>query len=115
MSLLQKINSQVSMQITTTKKYNIKDLDLFRVEDLHYNHYDYNISYPQVMFVNDGNHLPKNFILERYFNDIYKMFLTQLTRLATGEKITKSEHKKLTKLLDEIVKVKEMLEKDRCN
>ncbi len=108
------------MPTMLTKNYSIQNVHNFVVKARghHYGRvikgHGYSVSSDlKDLLLRDDGFTPRNFILERYFNDIYKMFLAQLTRLAAGEKITKTEHHKLTKLLDEIVKVKEMLEREK--
>jgi hypothetical protein len=54
--------------------------------------------------------VPKNQVLERYFNDIYKLFIVKLTRLAMGNGVDERELKKMKELFSEIVRVKGLLE-----
>ncbi len=54
----------------------------------------------------------KSIILERYFNDVYKLFLAKLNALAMGEKLSPEGHSKMKTMLDEIIKVRGLLEKE---
>ena len=52
-----------------------------------------------------------NVILERYFNDMYAMFINRLSALAIGNKIDGQDEKKLRSLLEEMLKVKGLIER----
>lgn len=49
-------------------------------------------------------------ILEKYFNDIYNLFLRKLSAFAGFEHITDEEETKLQALLQELMKVKGLIE-----
>jgi hypothetical protein len=53
-----------------------------------------------------------NVILESYFNDIYKVFLSRISKLGMTGKISSEEKKKLRLLLNELIKVKTILSED---
>ncbi len=48
-------------------------------------------------------------LLEKYFNDIYNLFLKKLSAFAIGEKASDEEALKLQALLQELIKVKSLL------
>ena len=52
----------------------------------------------------------KNVILERYFHDMYVMFLDRLTHFAVETWTTEENKQKLSYLLHELVKTKTLLE-----
>lgn len=65
-----------------------------------------NLAFPALLRDGAGKH---NVVLERYFHDVYSMFLHRLTSLAMGEQVAQDEVKKLHALLDELVKVKDLI------
>lgn len=94
-----------------SKKYSI-DSKNFKVdgkEDVEDR--DYSIEIISLMLRDSPDKINKT-ILERYFNDIYNMLLKKLTELATGERVTKSDLMKMHSLLDEMMKVRTLLEID---
>lgn len=50
-------------------------------------------------------------VLERYFTDLYNLFLSRVTSLVSSNKITDVESDKIKSLLDEMIKVKSLIEK----
>ncbi len=48
-------------------------------------------------------------LLERYWNDVYNLFLRKLSSFASGEGSPSEESVKLQALLQELIKVKELL------
>ncbi len=48
-------------------------------------------------------------ILEKYFNDIYNLFLRKLSSFASGETLMNEESTKLQALLQEMIKVKGLI------
>ena len=59
----------------------------------------------------ESQELPAKYeILERYYNDIYKLFLAKLTMLERTALVGDEEKKRLKQLLDEIIYVKTLLE-----
>ncbi len=50
-------------------------------------------------------------ILEKYFNDLFQVFLVQFSALPIKNALTKKEKDNLFSLLEEIVNVKNLLEK----
>ncbi len=52
----------------------------------------------------------ENVILERYFHDIYAMFLDRLTRFAVEADTAEEDKRKLTRLLQELIKTRTLLE-----
>jgi|GEM_PF-4577194 len=58
----------------------------------------------------EGEH--KNIVLERYFYDLYNMFLKRITNLAAGDESSEYEHRRIKMLLDELLKVKGLLERE---
>lgn len=48
-------------------------------------------------------------ILERYWNDVYNLFLRKLASFASGDDASHEDSVKLQALLQELVKVKELL------
>ena len=49
-------------------------------------------------------------ILEKYFNDIYNLFLRKLSSFAMFEQTNEEESAKLQALLQELIKVKKLIE-----
>jgi hypothetical protein len=49
-------------------------------------------------------------ILEKYFNDIYNLFLRKLSSFAMFEQTNDEESTKLQALLQELIKVKKLIE-----
>jgi hypothetical protein len=49
-------------------------------------------------------------LLEQYFNDMYNLFLRKLTLFASGATLSSEESLKLQALLQELLKVKELIE-----
>lgn len=49
-------------------------------------------------------------VLEKYFNDVYNLFLRKLSAFAMFENTTSEDTLKLQALLQELVKVKELIE-----
>lgn len=49
-------------------------------------------------------------ILEKYFNDIYNLFLRKLSSFAMFEQTNEEESTKLQALLQELIKVKKLIE-----
>lgn len=49
-------------------------------------------------------------VLEKYFNDVYNLFLRKLSAFATFEYMTDEEETKLQALLQELIKVKKLIE-----
>ncbi|MEK7095397.1 MAG: hypothetical protein AAB917_01940 [Patescibacteria group bacterium] len=59
----------------------------------------------------DSLHRVENIeILEKYFNDIYNLFLRKLSFFVTEESTTNEESTKLQALLQEMIKVKSLIE-----
>lgn len=54
---------------------------------------------------------PDNAILEQYFNDIYNLFLSRLTGLVVSNQITSVDSDKIKALLNEIIKVRGLIDK----
>jgi hypothetical protein len=52
-----------------------------------------------------------NQTLEAYFNDIYHLFLNKLVRITHQAELSYPETKKLKVLLDELIRIKALLEK----
>lgn len=50
-------------------------------------------------------------VLERYFTDLYNLFLSRVTSLVSSNKISDVESDKIKSLLDEMIKVKSLIEK----
>ena len=48
-------------------------------------------------------------VLERYWNDLYNLFLRKLSSFASESTVTEEETVKLQALLQELIKVKELL------
>lgn len=64
------------------------------------------------LLIKDVERTPEdNVILERYFNDMYAMFMNRLSALALGNKITPEDERKLRSLLEEMLKVKGLIER----
>ena len=53
----------------------------------------------------------QGFLLETYFNDIYHLFLNKLVRLTHESTISDDEVLKLRQLLEEVIKVKVLIQK----
>jgi len=53
----------------------------------------------------------KPVILEAYFNDIYHLFLNRLVKLTYDTDISESDMTKLRSLLQELLKIKSLLQK----
>lgn len=51
----------------------------------------------------------KHMILDNYFNDIYALFLKKFTGFAIGLETSETDEKKLRDLLDELIKVRNMI------
>ena len=67
---------------------------------------------PQAFFlIRDGGKVSKEHILEleQYWNDLYNLFLRKLSLFA-GAKATSDEELKLQALLQELIKVKKLIE-----
>ena len=71
------------------------------------------ISRPTKLFLlRDAERTPEdNVILERYFNDMYALFIGRLSALALGNKIASEDERKLRSLLEEMLKVKGLIER----
>ena len=59
--------------------------------------------------LHDGSATEDSVILERYFNDVYKLFLRQVTRLDEKASLTEREKNHLQSLFAELIKVKVLL------
>ena len=59
--------------------------------------------------LHDGSAREDSLILERYFNDVYKLFLRQVTRLDEKASLTDREKNHLQSLFAELIKVKMLL------
>ncbi|MDP3962865.1 MAG: hypothetical protein Q8Q03_03300 [bacterium] len=51
-------------------------------------------------------------VLEKYFNDMYSLFLKKLTSFAGGESASEEDTLKLQGLLQELIKVKGIIENE---
>lgn len=54
----------------------------------------------------------KNAILQTYFNDVYNMFLSRLTALVVANKISEHDSDRIRALLNEMIKVKGLIERN---
>lgn len=61
------------------------------------------------LFLFDKQKEDEAILLERYFNDIYPLFLKTLTEYAMANKTDDATEQKLTKLLSELIAVKKSL------
>jgi hypothetical protein len=60
-----------------------------------------------------GDHSQNKYhILERYYNDIYKLFLNRLSKFDCDSASGITDRKKLKSLLDELIYVKTLLEEE---
>lgn len=60
-----------------------------------------------------GQHLDdRDVILQNYFNDIYNVFLSRLTALVVANKISGYDSDRIKALLNELIKVKGLIEHD---
>lgn len=67
---------------------------------------------PQVVYTVEENLSPKELNeLEQYWNDLYNLFLRKLTLFAGSLPIIKEETLKLQALLQELIKIKNLIEK----
>ncbi|MDQ5893557.1 MAG: hypothetical protein QG640_569 [Patescibacteria group bacterium] len=68
---------------------------------------------PAVMYtIRDGSDVPGSSMdtLEKYFNDVYNLFLRKLSAFTTLDHATNEETMKLQALLQELIKVKGLIE-----
>lgn len=66
----------------------------------------------EVYKVNDSGYISHDSIdvLEKYFHDIHNLFLKKLSKFSTSENSTDEENTKMQALLQELVKVKGLIE-----
>lgn len=55
----------------------------------------------------------KTSLLEKYFNDVYKLFLMHLSRYDAMPNVSEEENKKLRALLEELINVKTLLAEEK--
>ena len=69
------------------------------------------VSRPSVVFtVRDGGGSMDDIeVLEKYFNDIYNLFLRKLSNFAMFEKTSEDDTLKLQAILQELIKVKKLM------
>ena len=69
-----------------------------------------------MLFLHDGtvdyHHENEGAILERYFSDIQNLFLKKFGLFAGSDQVTEQESYKLRSLLEEMIKVKSLMEKN---
>lgn len=67
---------------------------------------------PQLYFIRDQgiNSNEKTDVLEKYFNDIYNLFLRKLSSFAMFESLNDEDAIKMQALLQELIKVKKLIE-----
>ena len=65
-----------------------------------------------VFFLHEGNvsNHDKGVVLENYFNDLYHLFLNKLVKITYENVLPEDEETKLRQLLDEIIKIKNLLQ-----
>jgi hypothetical protein len=69
------------------------------------------VNRPSIIFTvrDGGGSLNDIELLEKYFNDIYNLFLRKLSNFAIFEKLDDDETMKLQALLQELIKVKKIM------
>lgn len=68
---------------------------------------------PSEMYaIRDGGEVPGSSVdvLEKYFNDVYNLFLRKLSSFASSDHATSEETMKIQALLQELIKVKGLIE-----
>ncbi|MEK7213645.1 MAG: hypothetical protein AAB637_00805 [Patescibacteria group bacterium] len=95
------------------KTYNIISPSLVGILSDDYLYFE-GVSRPEEIYmIRDNNEdiFHKNIdVLEKYFNDVYNLLLRKLSAFATFEYITDEEETKLQALLQELIKVKKLIE-----
>ena len=95
------------------KTYNIISPSLVGIRSDDYLYFE-GVSRPEEIYmIRDNNEdiFHKNIdVLEKYFNDVYNLLLRKLSAFATFEYITDEEETKLQALLQELIKVKKLIE-----
>lgn len=71
----------------------------------------HHISYPN--FLRDSSRREEDILLERYFNDIYSVYLNKLTSYVLQVKEDAEAASELRAMFEEIIKVRGILNKDR--
>lgn len=94
------------------KTYNIKypSIDGLLSDDLLYFE---GVSRPSELYtIRDQSHVStdKIDVLEKYFNDLYNLFLRKLSSFAMFEHTNEEEAMKMQALLQELIKVKKIIE-----
>jgi hypothetical protein len=66
------------------------------------------------MLLRDGEETAErsNAVLERYFHDIYMIFLRKLTQFAADAEVPEAEQQRLSELFEELVKTKALLDRE---
>lgn len=75
--------------MTTVKEYKLSDFQGFLLED-------------------GPIEMDPRKILDKYFSDIYRMFLNRMFKFSLAESISEDEEKRLKHILDELFKIKRM-------
>lgn len=73
---------------------------------------NYSTAFPVDSLFRDGESENQSEVMEQYFHDLYGVFLKKLTTLATDANIGELESLHLKAMLDELLRVKVLIEKD---